>query len=288
MTGGLSRYGLLGDPVAHSLSPSMYRAAFVQLGIDASYEAVRVPGGDLDRLVREMRDLAASGGGNVTVPHKEDAARIVDVVRPYAKRTGACNCFWLDDSGRLVGDNTDVGGFLHATRDLNGLDLAGAKVLLLGAGGAARAVAVACELAGVRRLDIHNRTAERAERLIEELGLEKIARTVAVPPGSATTYDYDLVVNSTSLGLEPFDLPPLSFGDVRVRFAFDLVYGRGGTEWTRAAEFAGVPARDGLSMLVRQAELSLERWFGVESVQEGTTDTMWAAARDGLNLGSAG
>jgi len=286
MTGGLRRYGLLGDPVAHSLSPSMYRAAFGHLGIDASYEAVRVPGGDLDALDREMRDLAASGGGNVTVPHKEDAARIVDVVRPYAKRTGACNCFWLDDSGRLVGDNTDVGGFLHATGDLDGLDLAGAKVLLLGAGGAARAVAVACESAGVRRLDVHNRTAERAERLIEELGLEKIARTVAVPPGSVTTYE--LVVNSTSLGIEPVDLLPVSFGDVRVRFAFDLVYGRGGTEWTRAAAFAGVPATDGLSMLVRQAVLSLERWFGVESIREGTTDTMWAAARDGLNLGSAG
>ncbi|MCK5490014.1 MAG: shikimate dehydrogenase [Gemmatimonadetes bacterium] len=286
MTGGLRRYGLLGDPVAHSLSPSMYRAAFGHLGIDASYEAVRVPGGDLDALDREMRDLAASGGGNVTVPHKEDAARIVDVVRPYAKRTGACNCFWLDDSGRLVGDNTDVGGFLHATGDLDGLDLAGAKVLLLGAGGAARAVAVACESAGVRRLDVHNRTAERAERLIEELGLEKIARTVAVSPGSVTTYE--LVVNSTSLGIEPVDLLPVSFGDVRVRFAFDLVYGRGGTEWTRAAAFAGVPATDGLSMLVRQAVLSLERWFGVESIREGTTDTMWAAARDGLNLGSAG
>jgi shikimate dehydrogenase len=135
-------------------------------------------------------------------------------------------------------------------------------------------------------LDVHNRTAERAERLIEELGLEKIARTVAVPPGSVTTYE--LVVNSTSLGIEPVDLLPVSFGDVRVRFAFDLVYGRGGTEWTRAAAFAGVPATDGLSMLVRQAVLSLERWFGVESIREGTTDTMWAAARDGLNLGSAG
>ncbi len=286
MTGCLRRYGLLGDPVAHSLSPSMYKAAFVHLGIEASYEAVRVPGGDLDALAREMCDLAASGGGNVTVPHKEDAARIVDVVRPYAKRTGACNCFWLDDSGRLVGDNTDVGGFLHATRDLDGLDLAGAKVLLLGAGGAARAVAVACESAGVGRLDIQNRTVDRAERLIEELGLAKMARTVAVPAGSETTYD--LVVNSTSLGIEPVDLPPLSFGEVTARFAFDLVYGRGGTAWTREAALARVPAIDGLSMLVRQAVLSLERWFGVESIREGTTDAMWVAARDGLKLGSAG
>jgi len=286
MTGCLRRYGLLGDPVAHSLSPSMYKAAFVHLGIEASYEAVRVPGGDLDALARELGDLAASGGGNVTVPHKEDAARIVDVVRPYAKRTGACNCFWLDDSGRLVGDNTDVGGFLHATRDLDGLDLAGAKVLLLGAGGAARAVAVACESAGVGRLDIQNRTADRAERLIEELGLAKMARTVAVPAGSETTYD--LVVNSTSLGIEPGDLPPLSFGEVTARFAFDLVYGRGGTAWTREAALARVPAIDGLSMLVRQAVLSLERWFGVESIREGTTDAMWVAARDGLKLGSAG
>ncbi len=135
-------------------------------------------------------------------------------------------------------------------------------------------------------MDIQNRTVDRAERLIEELGLAKIARTVAVPAGSETTYD--LVVNSTSLGIEPVDLPPLSFGEVTARFAFDLVYGRGGTAWTREAALARVPAIDGLSMLVRQAVLSLERWFGVESIREGTTDAMWVAARDGLKLGSAG
>ena len=286
MTRRLRRYGLLGDPVAHSLSAPIYRAAFSHLCIEASYEAIRVPGGDLDELGRAMRDLAASGGGNVTVPHKEAAARLVDLLQPHAKRTGACNCFWLDASGRLVGDNTDVGGFLYATRDLENLELNGANVLLLGAGGAARAVAIACESAGVGHLDIHNRTADRADRLIEELGLEKIARTLGSLAGSAVTYD--LVVNSTSLGIEPGESPPLSFGDVRARFAFDLVYGRGGTAWTRAAALAGVPATDGLSMLVRQAVLNLELWFGQASIREGTTDAVWAAARDALKLGSAG
>jgi len=286
MTRRLRRYGLLGDPVAHSLSAPIYRAAFSHLCIEASYEAIRVPGGDVDGLGRAMRDLAASGGGNVTVPHKEAAARLVDVLRPHAKRTGACNCFWLDAAGRLVGDNTDVGGFLHATRDLENLELGGANVLLLGAGGAARAVAIACELAGVTRLDVHNRTADRADRMIAELGLEKIARTLGLLAGSSVTYD--LVVNSTSLGIEPGESPPLSFDDVRARFAFDLVYGQGGTAWTRAATLAGVPATDGISMLVRQAVLNLELWFGQASIPEGTTDAVWTAAREALQLGSAG
>jgi len=222
-----------------------------------------------------MRELA-SGGGNVTVPHKESAARLVDVRSTNVERTGATNCFWLDAEGRLVGDNTDVGGFLAATRDLDGFSLEGAAVLLLGAGGAARAVAAACASARVRKLDVWNRSAGRAEALISDLGLARIG-TVALAP-AASAEGYDLVVNATSLGVDRGDPLPLELEAGRFRYAFDLVYGPGGTDWTRHASEAGIRSIDGHSMLVSQAVLSLERWIGVVADREGVARAMWKAA----------
>ncbi len=270
------RFGLLGDPVAHSLSPRMYRAAFAHLQIPASYEAHRVPRGDDEGVRRTMRNLAAVGGGNVTVPHKEVAARWLDARTTEVEHTGACNCFWLDEQGRLAGDNTDVTGFLAAAADLEGLQLDGGAVLLIGAGGAARAVAAACASAGVRRMDVWNRSAGRAESLVSELGLSGIASVIREPEFSSETYD--LVVNATSLGLERTDPLPLAMEAGRFRYAFDLVYGPGGTEWTRHASAAGIVSIDGLSMLLNQAVLSLERWFGELPDREGVVRAMWKEA----------
>lgn len=269
------RYGLVGDPVAHSLSPLLFRAAFSFLEIPADYKAYRVPRGDGEGLRMKMRELA-SGGGNVTVPHKESAARLLDVRSVNVERTGVTNCFWLDPKGRLAGDNTDVGGFLAAAADLEGLRLEGAAVLLLGAGGAARAVAAACASAGVRQLDVWNRSARRARTLISDLGLAAIATASLTP--AAASHTYDLVVNATSLGLDPADPLPLELEAERFRYALDLVYGPGGTAWTRHASEAGVPSLDGHSMLVNQALLSLERWIGEVSDPAGVARAMWKAA----------
>lgn len=269
------RYGLLGDPVAHSLSPLLYRAAFSFLSLPATYEAHRVPRGDSQALRQLMRQVGSSGGGNVTVPHKELAAAQLDVRLAAVDGTGACNCFWVDSAGRLVGDNTDVGGFLAAASEIDGLRLEGASVLLLGAGGAARAVAAACAVAGVRRLTVKNRGTERAEAMIAELGLEDSATVctgMEVPSAS-----YDLVVNATSLGLGTGDSLPLVLDPERHRRAFDVVYGRDGTAWTRHAAAAGVPANDGLSMLVHQAALALERWLGPVPDRNGLVEAMWRA-----------
>lgn len=277
------RYGLLGDPVAHSLSPCLYRAAFAYLQMPAVYEAHRVPRGDAEGLRTRMRELGASGGGNVTVPHKTVASQWLDVRLAGVEDTGACNCFWIDTEGGLVGDNTDVGGFLAATVDLEGLRLEGASVLLLGAGGAGRAVAAACASAGVGRLDVWNRSARRAETLIAELDLAGIASVSPAPADSSE--NYDLVVNATSLGLDRADPLPLPLEADRFRYAFDLVYRRGGTDWTLQASAAGVPSIDGLSMLVNQAVLSLERWLGDVSDRDGVARAMWQAV--GATPGSA-
>ena len=271
-----SEFGLIGDPVSHSLSPRMYATAFAHLQIPAAYEAHRVPRGDADGVRRMMWRLAARGGGNVTVPHKETAAEWLDVRATAVELTGACNCFWLDEQDRLAGDNTDVRGFLAAAADLPGLQLEGGAVLLLGAGGAARAVAVACASAGVRRLDVWNRSVGRAESLVSELGLTGTASVIRQPESSSEAYD--LVVNATSLGLESTDPLPLILEVGRFRYAFDLVYGPGGTQWTRHASEAGIFSIDGLSMLVHQAVLCLERWFGELPDREGVARSMWTEA----------
>lgn len=264
---------LLGDPVAHSLSPILHEAAFRALGLDARYVAIRTLPGELPHL---MRAFARSGGGNVTVPHKVAARGALDHETAAVVLTGACNCFWADESeeegddgGDLAGDNTDVGGFLAALDAWpDGPELAGGRVLLLGAGGGARAVAAACLKAGVHRLAIRNRTTRRAEELAERFGGRGTEVTaLAYEDGALPVPEerYDLVVNATSLGLDEGDPLPLELGGLDVRAAFDLVYGADGTSWVRHARREGVPATDGLEMLIRQAALSLERWFGVEA-----------------------
>ncbi len=258
MTG--RRFGLLGDPVSHSLSPRLYRAAFDYLGVPAVYETIRVAAGDRADLEARLSDLAATGGGNVTVPHKELAAELVDRRSAVVDETRACNCFWLDADGRLVGDNTDVAGFLAAAGEIDGPRLQGADILLLGAGGAARAVAVACASAGAASLGVCNRSPGRARSLIEDLGLGEVASLHS--PESERAQSWDLVINATSVGLRPGDPLPLMLDAQRHRFAFDLVYGPGGTTWTRHAADAGIQSVDGLTMLVAQAVESLSRWFG--------------------------
>jgi shikimate dehydrogenase len=270
------RYGLLGDPVAHTHSPRLYRAAFAYLNIPAVYEAYRVPKSDATALGRRMLELGASGGGNVTLPHKGLAASHLEVSSTAVCRTGACNCFWLDSAGRLAGDNTDVEGFLAATTDLNAVRLEGASVLLLGAGGGARAVALACSDAGVGRLVVYNRTVGRAEALVSHLGIQEVATVGSRAEISSGIWD--LVVNATSLGLVPGDPLPLRLEPDRFGCAFDLVYGRGGTEWTRHAVAMGIQAIDGLSMLVSQAVLSLDRWLGPLPDRASVAREMWRAA----------
>lgn len=256
---GPAPFALLGRPVEHSLSPRLHRRAFRELGRDACYVALASEEGEVEPL---MRALARSGGGgNVTVPHKERAAGALDAPSEAVRSTGACNCFWWDAEGGLAGDNTDVEGFSGAMGELLGgaRPLEDGVVLLLGAGGGARAVAHACLEGGVARLDVLNRTTRRARGVAERLGDERL-RVLA--DRGAVEGPYDLVVNATSLGLRDGDPLPFDLSGLRAGAAFDLVYGDGGTAWTGHAGELGIRALDGREMLVRQAAASLLRWFG--------------------------
>lgn len=266
MTGGATPgprlFALLGRPVAHSLSPALHRAAFRALDVDAAYGALEVAD---DEVAPAMRVLARSGGGgNVTLPHKERAAAALDRPSGAVRATGACNCFWASPAGGLAGDNTDVEGFLGAVAELvpGGDDgLEGREVLLLGAGGAARAVLHGCLRSGAERVDLLNRTRSRAEAVARDVG-EGQGRVRALSGRDEMEGRYDLAVNATSLGVDPDDPMPLDLSGLELRAVFDLVYGSGSTDWILHARRLGIPASDGREMLVRQAAASLQRWLG--------------------------
>lgn len=252
---------LLGDPVAHSLSPRFQNAAFRAAGVDGVYVALRCGAGEFPGLLRGI--ALAGGGGNVTVPHKERAAAIVEVATDAVVRTGACNTFWLED-GKICGDNTDVAGFRAAAHRLIGSP-AGARALLLGAGGAARAALHALLEDGVGAVVVLNRTVDRAEALrstSSDPNRVAVAHSIDVLRREA----FDLVINSTSLGMGPGDPMPMPMEAVGgIGALLDLVYSPGETLWVHEARARGIPAADGVEMLLYQGAAAFERWWQREA-----------------------
>ncbi len=201
--------------------------------------------------------LVEGAGGNVTVPHKTAFSRLCGELTATAERTGAVNTFWTHD-GKLVGDNTDVAGFDAAARDLLGEIPPGGSVAVIGAGGAAAAVLGAVEGWPGAKVRLFSRTLKRAEKLAQRFG-DFVRVDLEMPTALAGA---TLVVNATPIGMNddsmPFEIAELSRGSV----VLDLVYRRGGTALTRAAQRAGYRTADGTTMLIEQGARSFERWFG--------------------------
>ena len=248
---------LFGDPVEHSASPEIQNAAFIEAGVDGVYIAVRCATEDLAGF---MRGLAlAGGGGNITLPHKEKAAAIVDVSSEAVRRTGACNTFWGQD-GKVHGDNTDVEGFRRALRIFVDGPSQGIRALVLGAGGAARATLLGLLEEGAGEVLLYNRTSERAQAVARRIGGQR-ARVVPLMEELGGER-FDIVVNTTRVGLNPDDPAPIDFEILdRAGAAMDLVYGKHQTSFVNAAERLGVRATDGMEMLVQQGAASFESWW---------------------------
>jgi shikimate dehydrogenase len=253
-------FALLGDPVAHSLSPTFQNAALRHCGLDAVYVALRCDAQAVGPLIRAL--VRAGGGGNVTVPHKSAAAQCLEVVTEAVLRTGACNTFWSDD-GVLCGDNTDVAGFRHATRLLMP-SLAGTRVLVLGAGGAAAAALHALLEDDVAHVTLINRSPDRARALAARYTDAEDRIAVVTSVVELEGKSFDLVTNATAAGLRDDDPLPLDLHVLRrCGVALDLVYRASGTtEWTRHARSIGVSAADGRELLLGQGAAAFERWFG--------------------------
>jgi shikimate dehydrogenase len=281
----VSRVALLGYPVGHSRSPAMHNAAFQALGLDWSYEAIEV---EPDRFAARVRDLVAAGyaGANVTIPHKLAALELADRASEVARAAGAANTL-VFRSGEIEGDNTDAAGFLEALRERAPEAPAEMRCLVLGAGGAARAVVHALLAEGAAGVEVWNRHPERAGDLVRGLGGGSAAtRLHAVPEPTAAKAD--LIVNATSVGMpkepEP-DRPgeggglhdfkdlPLSADELRDRQVLvDLTYRDGDTALVREARARGLRCADGLDVLVHQGAASFELWTGRAAPLEAMRD----------------
>jgi shikimate dehydrogenase len=259
--------GVLGWPVRHSRSPAMHEAGYAALGLsDWRYQLLPVPPELFEETVRGLPD-AGFAGANVTIPHKQAAAALADEATDAVRAIGAANTLTFLPGGAIHADNTDAPGLIDALPR----DPAGATAVVLGAGGSARAAVWALLDAGAADVQVWNRTRERAERLCAEIG----GRPVDALPGGA-----DLLVNTTSVGLQsdddPFKALPLSADALRgYPCLVDLVYGSGPTALTSAARAAGATVVDGLEILVRQGARSFERW----TERAAPLDVLRAAAR---------
>lgn len=267
ITGKTRIVGIFGDPVAHSLSPLMQNAALQAAGIDAVYVPFHVTAAQLRDAIGAIRTLGLTGV-NLTIPHKEAACCLVDELDPVAVLIGAVNTIVHQD-GRLLGCNTDGSGLLRAIREDLGLEVQGKRVLVIGAGGAARAAVVSLSRAGAAWVGVANRTPERGEKMLAELApkLEGTAfAALPLEPALAARLEggVDLLVNSSAIGLhgEAFALPLERC--VRPGGAvYDMVYGSEPTSLVATARSAGLVAADGLGMLAGQGEEAFRLWFSV-------------------------
>ena len=266
---------LLGDPVAHSISPAMQNAAFRALALDWQYESLETLQAELARVVAQLR-AADCAGANVTIPHKEAIVDWLDGMTDRARQIGAVNTI-VQREGKLIGDNTDGYGFTHCLRDAE-VDPRNKLVAILGAGGAARAVAVAVAELGVARIVILNRTIVRAESLAMFLRASFSHIAIAVNDVSALAHS-DLVVNATSVGMTPReDESPMPVAFPRGAVVVDLVYRPAETKFLRDAARAGAQTIGGLGMLVHQGAAAFKLWTG----RDAPVDVMTAAAEMAL------
>ncbi len=267
-------YGILGNPVRHSFSPLIHNAAFAKHGINARYLAFEVERHSLPLAFEGIRSLEIQGV-NVTIPFKEEAASLVDEIPEDLDRcVGAINTI-VNKDGMLYGYNTDLLGFLTALRESLNFNPEAKNILVLGAGGAARAVVFALGRAHAQKILIYNRTFERAEALISyaldyfpETDIDALEDIAAVKHEKKI----DLVVNATASGMKgdvsiPMDLKLLN-GHPAV---YDLVYSPSKTPLLKEAEKMGLNTSNGLGMLAEQAALSFELWTGKK---EGVRDLM--------------
>ncbi len=271
---------ILGHPVAHSLSPAMHNAAFAALDMDWAYMPVDVLPADLPGVVDRLRAFRWRGA-SVTVPHKQAVMPLLDEVTHEAEAVGAVNTI-VRQRDRLVGENTDWQGFLVPLRE-SGFDISGQRCVVLGAGGAARAIVYALGRAGATTITVFNRTLSRANDLIHDLQPEIPAvtlrgRSLAAMANLVATSAPSLVVNTTSVGMWPEtngcpwpdDLPIPSPAVV-----YDLVYNPLNTRLLQRAEEAGCRTVDGVGMLVHQGAVAFKMWTG----REPPVEVMYEAVR---------
>lgn len=266
ITGQTTIIGILGHPVKHTFSPQMHNAAFDETGLDYRYLPFDVDPGSLQKAVEGIRALKIAGF-NVTIPHKEAIIPFIDQLSREAQLIGAVNTV-CRERDLLVGYNTDGAGFVRAFKELTGYGPAGKSFLLLGAGGASKAVSVQLAIEGAEKIIISNRTGKRGKELVEHLKQNFVDTECLYVPlqGSELTRisnSFDVVVNTTSVGMrqdDPRICPPEILSNVIT--VCDLIYNPAETTLISDAKKIGAAHMNGMGMLLYQGAEAFEKWTG--------------------------
>lgn len=271
----------LGDPVDANPTGAVEEAAFAACGLNWRFLMLRVPEGQLETAVAGARAMGFQGLG-VTMPHKQAIIPYLDDLTPAAKIIGAVNAVYVHD-GKWIGDNVDGKGFVGALPE-KGIELQGANVTILGAGGAASAIAVECALAGAKKITIINRTAFRGQELAQLISSKTGSEGIFLPwtPKISIPADTDLLVNGTSIGLTPDDgnKPDVDYDTVTAHMTVcDVVFDPAVPLFLQEAAKRGAKTVSGIGMLVAQAALAFTGWTGMEAPM----DVMAAAMKKELN-----
>ncbi|KON86968.1 shikimate dehydrogenase [Sporosarcina globispora] len=255
-------FGVIGDPISHSMSPAMHNDLFKAYSIDAHYQLFHITKENLPDAIKGFRAIGIEGF-NVTVPHKEAIIPLLDELDPLAESIGAVNTV-VNQDGRLKGYNTDGSGYLKGLLN-HKHSLNDKKMLIVGAGGAARAIYFTIAKEGTELLDICNRTPRRAEQIINDCPFRVPARVLNRQEAEGNLETYDIIVQTTSIGMHPeTDQSPLSLHKLKPgSFVSDIIYNPLETKLLKEAHSKGAGIQNGIDMFVYQGALAFEKWTGI-------------------------
>lgn len=269
--------GLIGNPVKHSKSPQMHNALFAKLGLKYEYLAFNVAAGELERAVTGLKAMNLAGA-NVTVPHKVDIIPYLDAISPEVVAIGAVNTI-VNRDGRLIGYNTDGAGYLQSLVAETGIDLTGQRVLILGAGGAARAIAYTLAQEELAELTILNRDLDKAQALANNLSVSFPLNIAIIDEINNYAPEADLIINTTTVGMTPHvdqTLVPMELIHAG-QLVSDIVYNPEETRLLREAAVQGARTHGGLGMFINQGALAFTKWTGLEPDTDFMRETVLAA-----------
>ncbi|MBM7584757.1 shikimate dehydrogenase [Bacillus pakistanensis] len=256
-------YGVIGDPIEHSMSPIMHNDAFKQLNLDAYYHPFHVNREDIGSAVKGMKALGIRGF-NVTIPHKSSIIPFLDGIDPLAQAIGAVNTVVLEE-GEYIGYNTDGLGFLKGLEEECPFSIEKKKVMMIGAGGAARAIFYTLASSGIEKIDIVNRTVQKGEQIINECPYPTNSKVLNLSEGSLKMNDYDIIIQTTSIGMYPYiNESPISLEFLSKQvFISDIIYNPFNTRLLIEASSKSCSGQNGLAMFVNQGALAFKKWTGV-------------------------
>lgn len=265
-------YGLIGCPVEHSMSPAIHNDAFQNKNIDGYYHAFHVEPERLEESITALKTLDVKGF-NVTIPHKIAIIPFIDELHESAKIAGAVNTV-INENGRLIGHNTDGSGYVQSLQEVIEKPLTENKVLIIGAGGAARGIYLSLTHSGCQHIDICNRTVAKADQLISECSFPNKSRSLTLIEAEQHLKEYDIIIQTTAVGLHPnVNEKPLSLQNAKQSAVVsDIIYNPIQTALLKEAEQLGLTVHTGVGMFVHQAALAFELWTGqVPSIKRMTS-----------------